>query len=104
MDQLIASAAPHAPPIVAVAGEQATYCFSEFFVAKIRNPHTWRALPGGGGVFWGWLEDRHRPSITAVTSVHVAAYIEDLGKTQSAPTVKQHLAAVRMLFDWLATG
>src|SRR3954453_13538806 len=32
---------------------------------------------------------------------HVAAYVELLGKHYSAPTVKQHLAAVRMLFDWL---
>ena len=32
---------------------------------------------------------------------HVAAYVELLGKHYSPPTVKQHLAAVRMLFDWL---
>jgi integrase/recombinase XerD len=36
--------------------------------------------------------------------VHVAAYVEQLGKTHSAPSVKQHLAAVRMLFDWLVVG
>lgn len=34
----------------------------------------------------------------------VAAYIEQLGRTRSKPTVKQHLAAVRMLFDWLVVG
>lgn len=34
----------------------------------------------------------------------VAAYVEDLGRTQSKPTVKQHLAAIRMLFDWLVVG
>ena len=44
------------------------------------------------------------PSIAAVGSIHVAAYVEDLGHRQSAPTVKQHLAAIRMMFDWLATG
>ena len=44
------------------------------------------------------------PSIDAVSSIHVAAYVEDLGHRQSAPTVKQHLAAIRMMFDWLATG
>jgi integrase/recombinase XerD len=27
-----------------------------------------------------------------------------LGKLRSAPTVKQHLACIRMLFDWLVTG
>jgi hypothetical protein len=36
--------------------------------------------------------------------VHVAGYIEELGKIRKAPTVKQHLACIRMLFDWLVTG
>lgn len=36
--------------------------------------------------------------------LHVAAYIEDLQRTHSKPTVKQHLAALLMLFDWLVVG
>ncbi len=36
--------------------------------------------------------------------LHVAAYIEQLGRERSAATVKQRLAAVRHLFDWLVTG
>ena len=36
--------------------------------------------------------------------MHVAAHIEALGKDFEKPTVKQHLAAIRMLFDWLVTG
>ena len=36
--------------------------------------------------------------------MHVAAYIRGLGKGFEKPTVKQHLAAIRMLFDWLVTG
>jgi integrase/recombinase XerC len=39
-----------------------------------------------------------------VTPLHVAAYIEQLGRERSAPTVKQRLAAIRHLFDWLVTG
>jgi len=39
-----------------------------------------------------------------VQPVHVAAYIEQLGQEMSPPSVKQHLAAIRMLFDWLVTG
>ena len=35
---------------------------------------------------------------------HVAAFIKDLQGELSPPTVKQHLAALRMLFDWLVTG
>jgi len=38
-----------------------------------------------------------------VQSVHVAAYIELLQGKRSAPTVKQHLACIRMLFDWLVS-
>ncbi len=34
----------------------------------------------------------------------VAGYIELLMTKHSKPTVKQHLAAIRMLFDWLVTG
>jgi extradiol dioxygenase len=34
----------------------------------------------------------------------VATYIEALQQEHSAPGVKQQLAAVRMLFDWLITG
>jgi site-specific recombinase XerC len=39
-----------------------------------------------------------------ITPTAIAAYIESLCATRSAPTVKQHLAAIRMLFDWLVTG
>jgi hypothetical protein len=43
-------------------------------------------------------------SITAVQPLHVAAWIKLQTQTLSAPTVKQHLAAIRHLFDWLVTG
>jgi site-specific recombinase XerC len=35
---------------------------------------------------------------------HVAAFVKHLQGEFSPPTVKQHLAALRMLFDWLVTG
>jgi site-specific recombinase XerC len=37
-------------------------------------------------------------------AITVATYIERLGTTASKPTVKQHLAAIRRLFDYLTTG
>jgi site-specific recombinase XerC len=43
-------------------------------------------------------------SITAVQPLHVAAWIELQTQALSAPTVKQRLAAIRHLFDWLVTG
>ena len=36
--------------------------------------------------------------------MHLAAYVELLGRELAAPSVKQHLAAIRVLFDWLVTG
>lgn len=56
------------------------------------------------GEFCAWLEARGLSSIIAVSSIHVAASVEDLSRRHTAPTVKPPLAAIRMLFDWLATG
>ena len=43
-------------------------------------------------------------TLTAIKPKHVAAYIELLTSDKAAPTVKQHLAAIRMYFDWLTSG
>jgi site-specific recombinase XerD len=43
-------------------------------------------------------------ALATIRPFDVAAYIEALQKTHSPPGVKQQLAAVRMLFDWLITG
>jgi integrase/recombinase XerD len=42
--------------------------------------------------------------LARIEPLHIAAYIEGLEETMAKPTVKQHLAAIRMLFDWLVTG
>jgi hypothetical protein len=39
-----------------------------------------------------------------VEPVIVAAYVEQLGRRKSAPTVKQSLAAIRMLFNWMVAS
>ena len=105
MNQLVPiSSAPQLALIVVAAGERAQVRFLEFFAASIRNPHTRRAYAHAVGDFLGWCEARAVPAITAVQPLHVAAYIESLTQTRSAPTAKQHLAAVRRLFDWLVVG
>jgi hypothetical protein len=43
-------------------------------------------------------------SLPAIRPFDVSTYIECRQQTHSAPDVKQQLAAVRMLFDWLITG
>ncbi len=104
MNQLVTFPASQTPTLIAAAGDRAAYRFLEFFTAQIRNSHTRRAYVRAVGEFCAWLEARGLLSIAAVSSVHIAAYIEELGHTLSAPTVKQRLAAIRMMFDWLATG
>ena len=48
--------------------------------------------------FLAWCE-RHVTDLRAITPMHVAAYVE---QHPGAPqTVKQHLAAIKMLFDYL---
>jgi site-specific recombinase XerD len=42
--------------------------------------------------------------LALVEPFHVAAFVHDLQEELSPPSVKQHLAAIRMLFDWLVTG
>jgi integrase/recombinase XerD len=50
-----------------------------------------------------WCESK-KLQLDQVQPIHVAGYIEQLLTVASKPTVKQHLAAIRMLFDWLVTG
>jgi site-specific recombinase XerD len=56
-------------------------------------PATQRAYVRAVSEFCAWLEAHGVPSIAAVGSIHVAAYVEGLSHRQSAATVKQHLAA-----------
>ena len=53
--------------------------------------------------FAAWCE--HRDLVLhQVEPMVVAAYVEQLSATLSAPSVKKQLAALRMLFDWLVVG
>jgi site-specific recombinase XerD len=77
--------------------------FWEFFTVHIRNRNTRRAYFVAVSQFAAWCE-QHQLALEEIQPVHVAAYIERLGAALAKPTVKQHLAAIRMLFDWLVTG
>lgn len=90
------------PAIVARAGENATWRFIEFFTANIRNHNTRAAYAQAVAQFFRWCEAHGIRELDRIKPVVIAAYIEK--HPAAAPTVKQHLAAVRMLFDWLVTG
>lgn len=93
-----------APALIQAAGERASYRFLEFFAAQIRNPHTRRSYIRATADFMAWLEARAMPDIRQINSVVIALYVEQLQERYPAPTVKQRLAAIRKLLDWLATG
>jgi site-specific recombinase XerD len=76
----------------------------EFFTAQINNDHTRKAYLNATRRFAQWCEPHGIRELAAVEPFHVAAFVKQLQGEFSAPTVKQHLAALRMLFDWLVIG
>jgi site-specific recombinase XerD len=78
--------------------------FIEFFTANIRNPNTRRAYARSAVEFAIWCEQSDLRELADIEPMHVAAYIETLQLRLAPPSVKQHLAAIRMLFDWLVVG
>src|SRR5215469_2659158 len=104
MNKLVPISSPALPALVAVAGERASMRFLEFFTASIRNPHTRRAYGRAAEEFLTWCASAGVPSIAAIQTVHVATWIEASTRELAAPSVKQRLAAIRHLFDWLVTG
>ena len=91
------------PALIADAGNTAGWRYVEFFTANINNDHTRRAYARACNRFFGWCE-HHGLTLVAIRPVHVAAWVKELQEKHGAPGVKQQLAAVRMLFDWLITG
>lgn len=92
-----------APLIITNEGTQATRRFLEFFTANIRNPNTRLSYARAVGSFLRWCDDR-RVALRQIEPMVVAAYVEQLTRERAPQTVKQHLAAIRMLFDWLVIG
>jgi site-specific recombinase XerD len=78
--------------------------FVEFFTANIRNPNTRKAYAWAVAEFAAWCARNGLTELRDIEPVHVAAYIETLQTRLAAPSVKQHLAAIRMLCDWLVVG
>ena len=84
-------------------GDQASWRYVEFFAANIRNRHTRRAYARACSRFFAWCEDRGL-TLTTIRPFDVGEWVEQLQENHGAPGVKQQLAAVRMMFDWLITG
>ena len=48
-----------------------------------------------------WCDAYDIHSIQSVRAFHVAAWVEDLTRSYASATVKQQLAAIKSLYDWL---
>lgn len=92
------------PVLINRAGQRASWRFVEFFTANIRNKNTRAAYAQAVGQFFQWCDRRRITDLEQIRPVLVSLYIEEVMAARSKPTTKQHLAAIRMLFDWLVTG
>lgn len=95
------------PPAIAELGEAAGRAFLEFFAAQIRNPNTRSAYLRAVTRFLDWVQEIGL-SLHRVEPIHMAAYIEALGRPRTAggmglspATIKQHLSALKMLGAFL---
>lgn len=91
------------PVLIQAAGPQACRRFIEFFTANVRNANTRAAYACAVAQFCSWCEQR-KFSLELLEPIVIAAYIEELCERRAKPTVKQHLAAIRMLLDYLVIG
>jgi integrase/recombinase XerD len=98
----LSAALPGSPlPAVFAGGPKAERRFWEFFATQLSNDNTRRAYFNAVRRFAEWCELRDIDGLAQVEPIHIAAYLKALQEKLSTPTVKQHLAALRMLFDWL---
>ncbi|MGI4758202.1 MAG: tyrosine-type recombinase/integrase [Janthinobacterium lividum] len=91
-------------PSVFKAEPQARARMRDFFSSHIRNPNTRRAYIEAVRQFSAFCAEHGILELSQVEPVHVAAFVEQQLKTQSKPTAKVRLAALRMLFDWMVVG
>jgi site-specific recombinase XerD len=103
------------PAMIANAGDRAARRFLDFFAASIENDNTRMAYYRAVCSFFAWVEQHGIGGLFDIEPFHVAAYLKALTVSDAGnpavkecaaakPTVKQHLAAIRMLFDWLIVG
>src|SRR6201995_2402395 len=89
------------PIIITRAAPSTRKKFFEFFTVPIRNANTRAAYYRAIQQFLTWAERAEYQDLEDIEPITVAAYIEILQRRAAPPTVKQHMAAIRMLFSWL---
>lgn len=91
------------PAIIRRAGPEAERRTVEFFETGIGNRNTRQAYAQAVMRFMTWCEDRNL-ELADITAFTVTAYANEMTREYSARTVRQHLGAIRSLFDHLVAG
>ena len=73
-------------------------------MGSIANDNTRAAYQRACHSFFAWCEANGIDELADIEPIHVGAYIKSMADAFEKPTIKQHLAAIRMLFDYLVTG
>ena len=85
-------------PSIFTARPDARTRLRDFFSSHIRNPNIRRAYREAVRQFSAFCAEHGIMDLGQVEPIHVAAFVEAQLKLHSKPTVKQRLAALRMLF------
>ena len=91
------------PVIIRRAGPEAERRTIEFFETGIANRNTRQAYAQAVMRFMTWCEDRNL-ELGDITVFTVTAYTDEMTREYAARTVRQHLGAIRGLFDHLVAG
>src|SRR5215468_1909560 len=93
------------PAIIDGSGRKARDRIEHFLRAAIDNNNTRKAYGRALGSFFAFLEDGGRERVQDVGPLDVRDYLEAAkANGLSTAILKQHMAAIRMLFDHLVTG
>ena len=90
------------PALIVDAGPDAVARFLEFFAGRIANPRTRAAYGRAVGQFLAWCEARGLGPRGGVPASRGRLHPDP--PRDRSPTVKQHLAAIRVLCDWLVVS
>ena len=86
------------PAVIVDQGDKAAERFFTFSTDTIPDKNTRAAYHRNTMRFFAWTHAK-RLSLPAIKSYHLSAYLAELAADHATPTVKQHLASLRMLFD-----
>jgi integrase len=88
----------HIPAIITEAGQQALLSFINFVTGEIENPNTRQAYLTAWREFGKWAEKKG-VRLHQVQPFMLAEYREELKKRYHVRSVKQHLSALKRVFD-----